>query len=67
MYGAYVAVKDRKIYVSGGNSSVKFKDALHQIFVYEIDNDRWGKLHKPDHYFAVPHIIDGKLTLIGGV
>ena len=64
MYGTYVAVQDRKIYVSGGDSHVK--DAQHQVFVYDTDNDRWGQLPTPDHYYAVPHIIGGKLTLIGG-
>ena len=37
MYGAYIAVQDRKIYVSGGISPVE--DAQHQVFVYETDND----------------------------
>ena len=61
---ASVAVQDRKIYVSGGSSDVE--STRNQIFVYEIDNDRWGQLPTPDHYYAIPHIIGGKLTLIGG-
>ena len=65
MRNAYVAVKDRKIYISGGNGPVK--NARHQVFVYDTDNDRWGQLPTPDYYCAVPHIIGGKLTLIGGV
>ena len=65
MRNAYVAVQDRKIYVSGGNSPVE--GARHQVFVYDTDNDRWGQLPTPDYYSAVPHIIGGKLTLIGGV
>ena len=60
----YIAVQGGKVYVSGGISSVE--DAAHQVFVYDIDNDRWGQLPTPDHNFAVPHIIGGKLTLIGG-
>jgi len=64
IFRAHVAVQDRKIYVSGGISPVK--DAEHQVFVYEIDNDSWGQLPIPDHYYAVPHIIGGKLTVIGG-
>ena len=62
--GASIAVQDRKIYVSGGTSH--FESTRNQIFVYEIDNDRWGQLPTPDHYYAIPHIIGGKLTLIGG-
>ena len=54
---------ERFIYVTGGNSPVE--DAAHQVYVYDIDNDRWGQLPTPDHYLAVPHIIGGKLTLIG--
>ena len=34
--------------------------------MYEIDSDRWGQFPTPDHYYAIPHIIGGKLTLIGG-
>ena len=61
---AYIAVQDRKIYVSGGRSPVK--DAQYQVYVYDIDNDRWDQLPTPDHYYAIPHIIGGKLSLIGG-
>ena len=61
---AYIAVQGRKMYVSGGTSPVK--DARHQVYVYDTDNDRWDQLPTPDHYYAVPHIIGGKLTLIGG-
>ena len=64
LHGANIAVQDRKIYVTGGISTVE--DAEYLVYVYEIDNDRWGQLPTPDHYFAIPHIIDGKLTLIGG-
>ena len=60
----YIAVQDRKVYVTGGISHVEH--AEHQVFVYEIDNDSWDQLPTPDHYYAIPHIIDGKLTLIGG-
>ena len=65
IHSAYIAVQDRKIYVSGSTSPVK--DAQHQVFLYDIDNDRWGRLPTPDHFLAIPHIIGGKLTLIGGV
>ena len=64
MYGAYAAVQNRKIYVTGGNSPSK--DFLHYVFVYEIDNDRWYKLPPAGQYCAVPHIIGDRLVLIGG-
>ena len=60
----YIAVQGGKLYVTGSLSPIE--DAAHQVFVYEIDNDRWGQLPAPDHYLAIPHIIGGKLTLIGG-
>ena len=61
---AHVVVQGGKVYVTGGNSPNE--DATHQVFVYEVHNDRWGQLPTPDHYLTVPHIIGGKLTLIGG-
>ena len=61
---AHVAVQGEKVYVTGGNSPNE--DAAHQVFVYKIDDDCWGQLPTPDHYLTVPHIIGGKLTLIGG-
>ena len=64
IHSAYIAVQDQKIYVLGGTSPVN--DVQHQVFVYDTDNDRWGQLPTPDHCYAVPHIIGGKLTLIGG-
>ena len=64
IHSACIAVQGRKIYVSCSTSPVK--DARHQVFVYDADNDRWGQLPTPDHYLAIPHIIGGKLTLIGG-
>ena len=64
IYAAYVAVQDRKIYISGGKSPVE--DARDQVFMYELDNNEWGQLPTPDHRFAVSCIINGKLTLIGG-
>ena len=42
------------------------KDVLHHVFVYDIDGDRWDTLPSSDQYCAIPHIIGGKLTLIGG-
>ena len=64
IHNAYIAVQDRKIYVSGSDSPVR--NAQHQVFVYDADNDRWGRLPIPDQYNTIPHIIGGKLTLIGG-
>ena len=63
LYDAYVAVQHHKIYVTG-NSSVE--DALHQVYVYDINTDQWGRLPPSGRYYGVPHIIGGKLVIIGG-
>ena len=64
MYRAYAAVQDKKVYVAGGDSPID--DALHQVYVYDINTDQWGQLSLPGHYYGVPHIIGGKLAIIGG-
>ena len=64
LYGAYVAVQHHKIYVAGGDSPVE--DAYHQVYVYDINTDQWGQLPPSGHYYGIPHIIGGKLVIIGG-
>jgi len=60
----YVAVQDKKVYVTGGNSP--FVYAEHQVYVYDINTDQWGQLPPSGHYKGIPHIIGGKLAIIGG-
>ena len=64
LHSVYTAIQGGKVYVTGGLSP--FEYAEHQVFFYEIDSNRWGELPTPDHCLAIPHIINGKLTLIGG-
>ena len=64
MYGAYVTVQDKKVYVTGGNSPVD--DATHQVYVYDVNTDHWDQLPPSGHCLGVPHIIGGKLAIIGG-
>ena len=64
LYAAYVAVQHHKIYVTGGDGSVE--DAKHQVYVYDINTDQWGQLPPSGHYYGIPHIIGGKLVIIGG-
>ena len=64
LYGAYVAIQHHKIYVTGGDSPVE--DAYHQVYVYDINTDQWGQLPPSGHYYGIPHIIGGKLVIIGG-
>ena len=64
LYAAYVAVQHHKIYVTGGCSPVD--DAKHQVYVYNINTDQWGQLPPSGHYYGIPHIIGGRLAIIGG-
>ena len=63
LYGAYVAVQHHKIYVTGDSL---VEDAEHQVYVYDINTDQWGQLPPSGHYYGIPHIIGGKLIIIGG-
>ena len=64
LYAVYVAVQRHKIYVTGGDSPVE--DAIHQVYVYDINTDQWGQFPPSGHYYGIPHIIGGKLVIIGG-
>ena len=63
LYDAHVAIQCHKIYVTGDNS---VDDAPHQVYVYNINNDQWGQLPPSGHYYGIPHIIGGRLAIIGG-
>ena len=60
---AYVAVHHHKIYVTGHGP---VEDALHQVYVYNFDTNQWHKLPPSGHYYGIPHIIGGRLAIIGG-
>ena len=64
MYLPYVTVQDKKVYVAGGDSPVD--DAIHQVYVYDVNTDHWDQLPPSDHWGGVPHIIGEKLVIIGG-
>ena len=64
MYYAHIAVQDKKVYVAGGNSL--FDDAEHQVYVYDINTDHWNQLPPSGHHRGIPHIVGGRLTIIGG-
>ena len=61
---ANVAVQHHKIYVTSVDSPVE--DTRHQVYLYNINTDQWGQLPPLGHYYGIPHIIDGKLAIIGG-
>ena len=60
---AYIAVQDTKVYVTGDSPS---EDALHQVYVYDINTDHWDRLKPPGHYLGIPQIVGGKLAIFGG-
>ena len=64
VYGADIALRDKEVYVAVGDSPVD--DAYHQVYVYNINNDQWGQLPPSGHYYGIPHIIGGRLAIIGG-
>ena len=64
LYNAYFAVQDKKVYIAGGIGPVEY--AYHQVYVYDTDTDHWSQLPPSGHYLGVPHIIGGKLAIIGG-
>ena len=59
----YVAVQHNKVYVTGQSP---VEDAKHHIYVYDVNTDQWDQLPPSGHYYGVPCIIGGKLTIIGG-
>ena len=63
LFDTYVAVHHHKIYVTGDSP---VEDAIHQVYVYDINTDQWGELPPSGHYYGIPYIIGGKLVIIGG-
>ena len=63
LFDAYVAVQFHKIYLTGYGP---VEDDRHQVYVYNINDDQWGQLPSSGHYYGIPHIIGGKLAIIGG-
>ena len=63
LYDPYAAVHHHKIYVTG-DSAVEAN--RHQVYVYNINADQWDQLPPSGHYYGIPHIIGGRLAIIGG-
>ena len=64
IYAGRAVVQGKKVYVSGGRSPDH--DAIHQVYKYDINTNQWGQLPPSGHYYGIPHIIGGKLAIIGG-
>ena len=63
LFDVYIAVQHHKIYVTGESP---VEDAEQQVYVYDINTDQWDRLPPSGHYYGIPHIIGGKLVIIGG-
>ena len=64
MYGASVTSDGEKVFVMAGSSPEN--DALYRVLCYDSKSNQWDELPEPGHYWGILHIIDGKLTIIGG-
>lgn len=64
LYGASVALLDDKVYVMAGGA--RDKKTLNHVFVYDINCNQWNSLPDSGHRKGILHIIDKKLTIIGG-
>jgi len=64
MFDAYVTAHDKKLFVAGGTSPVA--GAQHEVFVYDMNVNEWDQLPLSGHCFGVPHVIGGRLAIIGG-
>ena len=59
-------MQGHKIYVAGYTTpSSSALDYAH-VFVYNITSNLWDRLPDVGQYYGVPHIIGGKLCIIGG-
>ena len=57
---AFVAVQHHKVYVIAGVSPTE--NAVHQVYVYDINYNQWDQLPPSGHYYGIPHIIGGRLV-----
>ena len=65
MCAASAVLHNEKVHVMAG--SAFDDDADGYVFSYDISSDHWDRLPPPGHIGGVLQIIDGKLSVIGGV
>ena len=61
---ASVVLHNEKVHVMAGGAPDR--DTYRYVFSYDISSDHWDRLPPPGHTLGVLHIIDGKLSVIGG-
>jgi len=64
LYFASVALHDNKIYTMA--SMAPDGETHNYVYVYDNNNNQWGKLSPPGQYKGTLQIIDSKVTIIGG-
>ena len=64
MWGAYAAVLDNTIYVSGGITQDDISGRF--VFAYHLLKNTWETLPQPNHSHGIPVVADNKLYIIGG-
>ena len=62
---ASAVLHNEKVYVMAG--AAPDNDILDHVFTYDISSNHWDKLPPPGHTIGVLQIIDGKLSVIGGM
>ena len=65
MYYASAVLQNEKVYVMAGNAPED--DTYEYVFTYNILSNKWDKLPPPGHVLGVLELIDGKLSVIGGM
>ena len=60
---AYITVQGTRVYVTGDSPK---EDALHQVYVYDLETNCWDQLPPPGHYLGIPQIVGGRLVIFGG-
>ena len=61
MYAASAVLHNEKVYVMPGDAILRY------VYTYDIHSNHWDTLPPPGHYQGILQIIDGKLSVIGGV
>ena len=61
MYAASAVLHNEKVYVMPGDAILRY------VYTYDIHSNHWDTLPPPGHALGVLQIIDGKLSVIGGI
>ena len=65
MFFASAVLHNEKVHVMAG--APPDKDTLRYVYTYDIHSNHWDTLPPPGHFVGVLQIIDGKLSVIGGL